>query len=100
MDNATCHRARITIAQFQEDDIELLDWPANSPDLNPIEGVWNRMKAQIAQQKPRPTSKEAMQAAIQSAWENLEACFFENLVASMPARLQAVIKAEGGPTKW
>ena len=58
------------------------------------------MKAQIAQQKPRPTSKEAMQAAIQSAWENLEACYFESLVASMPARLQAVIEAEGRPTKW
>ena len=41
-----------------------------------------------------------MQAAIQSTWENLKACFFKNLVASMPARLQAVIEAESGPTKW
>ena len=41
-----------------------------------------------------------MQAAIESEWENLEACYFEDLVASMPVCLQAVIKAEGGPTKW
>src|SRR6266702_759211 len=99
MDNTTCHRARITIAQFQGNNIELLNWPVNSLDLNLIEGVWNQMKAQIAKQKPCPTSKEAMQAVIQSEWENLEACFFENLVASMPACLQAVIEVEGGPTK-
>ena len=64
MDNAPCYKVCITIAQFQEDDIKLLKWPVNSPDLNPIEGVWNCIKAQVAQQKPRPTSKEAMQAAI------------------------------------
>ena len=48
MDNAPCYKARITIAQFQEDDIKLLKWLANSPDLNPIKGVWNWIKAQIA----------------------------------------------------
>ena len=41
-----------------------------------------------------------MQAAIKSKWENLEAYYFKDLVASIPIRLQAVIKAEGGPTKW
>ena len=41
-----------------------------------------------------------MQAAIKSKWENLEACYFEDLVTSIPTHLQAVIKAEGGPTKW
>jgi len=58
------------------------------------------MKTRLAKWKPRPLTKEAMQAAIESEWENLEACYFEDLVASMPARLQAVIEAERGPTKW
>jgi len=46
------------------------------------------MKTQLAKRKPRPLTKEAMQAAIESEWENLEACYFEDLAASMPARLQ------------
>ncbi|OCK93338.1 uncharacterized protein K441DRAFT_661632 [Cenococcum geophilum 1.58] len=48
----------------------------NSPDLNLIKA-----------RKPCLLIKEAMQAAIKSEWENLEACYFEDLVASMPARL-------------
>ena len=99
MDGAPCYRACITTAKFQEDDIKLLQWPANSPDLNPIEAVWNLIKTRLAKRKPRPLTKEAMQAAIKSEWENLEACYFEDLVASMPVRLQAVIEVEGGPTK-
>jgi len=58
------------------------------------------MNTPLAKRKPRLLIKEAIQAAIKSEWENLEACYFEDLVASMPARLQAVVEAEGGPTKW
>ena len=39
MDNATCYKARITITQFKEDNIKLLNWPVNSPDLNLIKDV-------------------------------------------------------------
>jgi len=44
--------------------------------------------------------KEAIQVAIKSKRENLEVCYFEDLVASMPIRLKAVIEAKVGPTKW
>ena len=99
MDGAPYYKARITIAKFQEDDIKLLQWPVNSLDLNPIEAVWNLIKTWLAKWKPRPLTKEAMQAAIEFEWENLEACYFEDLIISMPTRLQAVIKTERGPTK-
>ena len=45
MDNAPYHKAYITIAQFQENNIKLLKWPANSLDFNPIKSVWNCIKA-------------------------------------------------------
>ena len=44
IDGAPCYRARITIAKFQKDDIKLLQWLANSPDLNLIKAVWNLIK--------------------------------------------------------
>ena len=100
MDGTPCYKAYITIAKFQEDNIKLLQWLANSLDLNLIKAIWNLMKTQLTKQKPCLLTKETMQAAIESEWENLEASCFEDLVAFMPACLQAVIEAEGGLIKW
>lgn len=70
-DNAPPHKAKAAMAWFEKECISLLDWPASSPDLNPIENVWSLMKNRINRRQPRPTTLEAMAIAIQEEWEGI-----------------------------
>lgn len=74
-------------------------WPANSPDLNIIENVWRFLNIEI--QKKRPKTAEAYWRTLKVCWNSkVQQKKIQNLVASMPRRLQAVIDADGGNTKY
>jgi transposase len=75
-------------------------WPANSPDLNPIENLWHILKANIRKRKRQPRTREELIEAALEEWENLDMELVNNLIDSMPRRMQAVIKAKGGPTGY
>lgn len=70
-DNAISHNAGKTITRFHDLKMGqyLLRWPANSPDLNPIETVWNRIKDRPYRRSPRPTNKADMCVAIREEWD-------------------------------
>ena len=72
--------------------------PPQSPDLNPIEHVWDYLEKSI--RKHNISSKESLKLALQTEWPKIPVPYTENLVLSMPRRLQAVLKAQGGPTKY
>jgi transposase len=98
-DNAPCHAARLAKAFFQENGIEVLEWPGNSPDLNPIENLWHIMKKKVSAKHPRTV--DALKHAILEVWVkevNPETC--QKLVYSMPDRLRAVLKNNGFMTKY
>ena len=80
--------------------ISLNDWPGNSPDLNPIENVWNWIKQQL--QDSKATSLPQLQQEIKELWtlqmDNIQ--YLKNLAESMPRRLEAVIQNEGNSTKY
>lgn len=97
-DNASIHKAIATLELFKQLDLELLSWPANSPDLNPIENIWSLLKHRIS--KHFPTTREAVIAAIQSEWSRLTSSDISRACQSMRQRCQAVIDANGGHTKW
>lgn len=75
-----------------------LDHPPQSPDLNPIENLWNYLDQKIRQRKI--TSKQTLKEALKEEWEKIPEDYTKKIVESMPRRLQHVIKAKGGQTKY
>ncbi|MGH0124727.1 UNVERIFIED_CONTAM: hypothetical protein FKN15_019033 [Acipenser sinensis] len=73
-------------------------WPPQSPDLNIIESVWDYMKRE--KQLRLPKSTEELWLVLQDVWANLPAEFLQKLCASVPRRIDAVLKAKGGHTKY
>ena len=69
-----------------------------SPDLNPIENVWKRLKDRV--QARNPTSHEDGWRKAQEEWANIEPEFYAALVDSMPRRIQAVIDNKYYATKY
>lgn len=97
-DNDPKHTAKKTKKFFTSSHIKLLDWPSQSPDLNPIENLWSILDRSV--NKIGVTNKNNYFHALQRAWESLDSNHLHNLVESMPRRLAAVIKAKGGHTKY
>lgn len=83
---------------FQENDVQVLDWPAQSPDLNPIEKLWNDLDKALMLQKP--SNLDETEAYLIRVWGEITAQRCEKLVDSMPRRCAAVIKNKGYPTKY
>ena len=75
-----------------------MEWPGNSPDLNPIENAWKLIKARVKEAKP--TSLPHLQKVIEDVWYDMDIHYFRCLVESMPRRMQDVIKAKGDMTKY
>jgi transposase len=88
-DNAPSHRAKITQEWLQEHNIDVLEWPANSPDLNPIENCWWLIKNAVEGQDPQ--TPEKWKETIVKTWENQGSHFVHN----MRNRLQKCIDAKG-----
>lgn len=74
---------------------ELLEWPAQSPDLNPIENIWSFLDNKVRARATNPSSKEQFFIALEEEWKNLDADYLINLVKSMPRRCQSVVQAKG-----
>ncbi len=101
-DNAPCLKAQIISDWFPEHDNEftLLKWPPLSPDLNPVEHLWDVVEREIRIIDVQPINLQQLRDAIMSIWTKISEECFQHLVESMPRRIKAVLKAKGGPTRY
>ena len=80
--------------------LDSLQWSAQSPDLNLIEALWLDLETELGEAWGRVGGIEVLEAGLQAVWESIPQERLESLIRSMPARLQAVIDAEGGATPY
>lgn len=98
-DNAPCHAARGTVAMLRANNVRVIDWPPNSPDLNPIEHMWDELKRRMRQLPPQQTLAQLRRAAVQT-WDAIPQNFIHRYIVSMRSRCLAVIRANGGNTMY
>ena len=99
-DNDPKHTSKLASNWFEEQGIPLLDWPAQSPDLNPIEHLWNLLKRQINDYEMPASGVWELWERAEVEWGKIRPEECQKLIESMPRRLEAVIKAKGGHTKY
>lgn len=99
-DGAPCHKSKVVMEKLKDLDIKTMDWPGNSPDLNPIENCWSFMKAKLKDDYTI-TSLPKLIEAIKMMWvRELPLDYFQKLASSMPRRIKAVMAAKGQMTKY
>lgn len=100
-DGASCHTGSYATWWKKQAGIDCFEyWPAQSPDLNPIETLWYHLGRRIAKKRAQANSLDELEALIHQEWLNLDESIWKNLVKKMPERLQAVKKARGSHTKF
>jgi hypothetical protein len=101
-DNDPKHTANLTKQWFVDNNVRVLSWPPQSPDLNPIEHLWDEIDRRLRKLYDHPTSKDDLWRIIQDVWNDLheDTNVYIKLIESMPERIQDVIKAKGGYTRW
>ena len=83
-----------------DEGLKILDWPARSPDLNPIENLWGQMVSQVYENARTFDQKDDLKDAIMYAWDNTDKSYMQTLIGSMPNRCAEVNAKRGGKTHY
>ena len=99
-DNAPCHTANIVKAFLVEKEVKFIKWPPYSPDLNPIENVWSLIKRKLMSEFPVAANPDELIEQVNEIWNSFSSEFAYKMCGNYKNRLQAVVKAQGGYTKY
>lgn len=99
-DNDPKHTAKVVKEWFRASNVKVMDWPAQSPDLNPIENLWDELDRRIRLRESRPKNCKELEAALHEEWNKITPEVCAKLVESMPRRIQAVLDNKGGHTRY
>ena len=94
-DNAHPHRAHVVDQYLEQEGIEQMDWPARSPDLNPIEHAWDMLQRRISVRDRKPRT-----VMLIDEWLRIPVADIWRLILSFPCICQEVINALGGHTRY
>lgn len=99
-DNDPKHTSNLAKEWFQNQGVHILEWPAQSPDLNPIEHLWFLLKRYIYDYPEPAKGVHDLWDRVVEAWSKITQDQVRDLIKSMPGRIEAVVKAKGGNTKY
>ena len=100
-DNARPHVTRDNIQFLLNNNIDFIDdWPSKSPDLNPIEHLWDNLDTRVRQRQNLPGNVNELRDALLEEWNNILQAQINNLIQSMRRRCQAVSNARSGHTRY
>lgn len=103
-DNARCHKATCILEFLQKNHVPVMQWPPQSPDLNPLENLWCEFKTQFHKRfiELFDHPSKGLEAryrygeVLQEVWYNQGLEMVDSLLRSMPEHCRLVIEAEGG----
>ncbi|GFW28331.1 transposable element Tcb2 transposase [Trichonephila clavipes] len=99
-DNARPHRARLVENMLEAETIQRMELPACSPDLNPIEHVWDMLRRRIAARPRPPATVRDLEIALLEEWNSIPQSLIDNFIASMANRCAAVLAVRGDHTPY
>lgn len=101
-DNAPIHTAKVIRSWFEDHKgvFNHLEWPAQSPDLNIIEPLWSTLEARVRNLFPPPSSLKELERVLIEEWYKIPVETVRKLYDSIPRRIEAVLDADGGPTRY
>lgn len=99
-DGASIHRAKHTNKWLKEQKVPFLEWPANSPDLNPIENLWGLLTRAVFANGRQFKTKDELKAEVIKQWDSISADMLNKLNESMPNRIIDVISRKGSNTDY
>ncbi|GFW62530.1 transposable element Tcb2 transposase [Trichonephila clavipes] len=94
-DNAPCHRTVAAEQLLESEDIERMDWPARSPDLSPIEHVWDFLGRRLAGRTLTPVTIRELRLALQDEWAAMPQQLIDSLILSMGRRCETCLAVRG-----
>ena len=97
-DNAPIHTARATQEWLFDNNINVINWPAQSPDLNPIENLWDELGKAVIRDSPH--TRQGLIQVLLHAWNAITPQYVRNLYDSISCHVRAVHRVHGYPSKY
>ncbi|GFV89519.1 transposable element Tcb2 transposase [Trichonephila clavipes] len=99
-DNCRPYRANLVEDFLFEEGIARMEWPACSPDMNPIEHVWDAIGRRVAGRQPPPQTLQELERALLEEWDRIPQLVINSLIDSMPQRCSTLLAVRGNHTPY
>ncbi|GFU95073.1 transposable element Tcb2 transposase [Trichonephila clavipes] len=99
-DNCRPHRANLVEDFLFMDGILRMEWPACSPDMNPIEHVWDALGRRVTGRQPPPQTLQELERALLEEWDRIPQLVINSLINSMSHRCSTLLAVRGNHTPY